>query len=254
MDLGIAGRVALVSGASSGLGRAIATTLAAEGAHVAICGRDADRLASAADEVAAAGSGRVRADQVDVRDHDAVRDWVDAVAADLGGLHIVVTNAGGPPAGPVTAFDLPAYRAAVELSLLSHIGMVQTALPHLRAAGWGRVLLVASETIRQPRPQYGLSNTVRPGLLGFAKSLVPEVGPDGITVNVLAPGYHRTGTLEAQFADPDKGLAEIAATLPVRRLGTPADLAATAAFLASDRAGFITGSTVLVDGGATQGM
>ncbi|GID16315.1 SDR family oxidoreductase [Actinocatenispora rupis] len=263
MDLGIAGRVALVSGATSGLGRAVAVALAAEGARVAICGRDEHRLAAAAARVTDAAAayragdaperGCVRADRVDLRDHDAVRGWIDAVATDLGGPDIVVSNAGGPPAGPVTAFDLAAYRDAVELCLLAHIGFVQAALPRMRAAGWGRILLVASETVRQPRPQYGLSNTVRPGLVGYAKSLVPEIAPDGVTINVLAPGYHRTPALTGQFDDPDAGLARIAAGIPVGRIGDPDDFAATAAFLASERAGFITGSTVLVDGGATQG-
>jgi 3-oxoacyl-[acyl-carrier protein] reductase len=261
VDLGIAGRVALVSGATSGLGLAVATALAAEGARVAICGRNEQRLAAAADQVAAAaathragGAGSVRADRVDLRDQAAVRGWIDAVATDLGEPAIVVSNAGGPPAGPVTAFGLDAYREAVELCLLAHIGFVQATLPGLRAAGWGRILLVASETIRAPRPQYGLSNTVRPGLAGYAKSLVPEIGPDGVTINVLAPGYHRTPALTSQFADPDAGLADIAATIPVGRLGAPADFAATAAFLASTHAGFITGSTILVDGGATPSL
>lgn len=265
MDLGIAGRVALVSGATSGLGLAAAIALATEGARVAICGRDEGRLAAAARQVAdaaatyraaaggaprdAADEVRARADRVDLRDHDAVRRWVDTVAADLGEPGIVLSNAGGPPAGPVTAFDLAAYRDAVELCLLAHIGFVQATLPRLRAAGWGRILLVASETVRTPRPQYGLSNTVRPGLVGYARSLVPEIGPDGVTINVLAPGYHRTPALTRQFADPEAGLARIAAGIAVGRLGDPADFAATAAFLASDRANFITGSTVLVDGG-----
>ncbi len=254
MDLGIAGRVALVSAGSSGLGLATARELAAEGAHVAICGRDPDRLAAAAREIDAAGPGRVLADQVDMRDGAAVADWVARVDAELGGLHIVVSNAGGPPPGPVTGFDLDAYRDALELCLLSHIGLVQAAVPRLCAAGWGRVLIIASETVRQPKPRYGLSNTVRPGLVGFAKSLVAELGPAGVTVNVLAPGYHRTPALESQFADPDAGLGEIAAGIPLGRVGAPADLAAAAVFLASERAGFITGVTLLVDGGVTQGI
>lgn len=255
MDLGLAGRVALVAGASSGLGRAVAGSLAAEGCALSICGRDPDRLAGAADELRAAGPGKVLARVLDVTDEAAVRDWVGATVAEYGALHVVVTNGGGPPPGPVESFGLAEYRRAVDTTLLPHIGLTLAALPHLRAAGWGRVLLVASETVRQPIPRYGLSSTVRPGLLGFARSLVYSLADSGVTVNVLAPGYHDTGGLRRQFGErADEELARIGAQIPVGRVGRTADFGAVAAFLASDAAGFITGTTLLVDGGATRGL
>src|SRR5690606_31874508 len=131
-----------------------------------------------------------------LRSDDDRSRWVRKAVEALGGLHIVVANAGGPPAGPATAFDVEDYRQAVELSLLSSIGLVQEALPHLRAAGWGRVLFVTSQSVRGPMPNMALSNTARAGVLGYAKSLVQALGASGITVNVLAPGSHRTPRLE----------------------------------------------------------
>jgi 3-oxoacyl-[acyl-carrier protein] reductase len=144
---------------------------------------------------------------------------------------------------------LDEFRAAVELCVLSHIALVQAALPHMREAGHGRVLMIASETMRQPTPRYGLSSTVRPALAGFARTLVRELGPAGITVNVLAPGYHRTPAVAAM---PD--LDEVAASIPLGRLGRPSDFGAVAAFLAGEQAGFITGTTLVVDGGLGQGI
>ena len=255
MDLGLAGRVALVAGGSSGLGLGAACALAAEGAHVAVCGRDEARLAAAAARIAAAGPGRVLPTAVDVRDEGAVAAWVAATVAEFGALHVVVTNGAGPPPGPVTAFGLADYREALETALLPHIGLALAALPHLRAAGWGRLLLVASETVKAPIPRYGLSNVVRVGLLGFATSLVHELGPAGVTVNVLAPGYHRTPALDRQLGgDGAARLAAIAAGIPLRRLGDPADFGAVAAFLASAPAGFVTGEVILVNGGVSHGL
>ncbi|WP_119730145.1 SDR family NAD(P)-dependent oxidoreductase [Thermomonospora amylolytica] len=255
MDLGLTGRVAMVAGASSGLGLAVAERLALEGCDVAICGRDPDRLADAARRVEAAGKGRVLSRVVDVRSDAEVAQWVAVTVREMGALHIVVTNGAGPPPGPVEAFGPADYRDALDTSLLPHIALVLAALPHLRAAGWGRILMVASETVRQPIPRYGLSNTARPGLLGFAKSLVDSLGPGDVTVNVLAPGYHRTPALERQFGDEaDRRIAEIAKGIPLGRVGDPADFAAVAAFLASRPAGFVTGTVQLVDGGATKGI
>lgn len=252
MDLGLQGRVAAVAGASSGLGLAIARALAAEGADVAIAARDKERLDAARAELDAVGGGRVTATPVDVRDTPAVTRWIDATADELGALHIVVPNAGGPPGGPATAFDLDAYRDAVELNLLSQIAITQAALPHLRAAGWGRVLYVASLSVKQPIPTLALSNTARAGVAGYAKSLVADLGDAGITVNVLAPGYHATSRLEEILDDDAR--AAITGDIPLGRLGDPADFGAVAAFLASEQAGYITGAVIAIDGGSSRGL
>lgn len=252
MDLGLQGRVAAVAGASSGLGLAIARALAAEGVDVAIAARDRERLDAARAELSAVGDGRVIAMSVDVRDTRDVTRWIDAAADELGGLHIVVPNAGGPPGGTATAFDVDAYRDAVELNLLSQIAITQAALPHLRAAGWGRVLYVASVSVKQPIPTLALSNTARAGVVGYAKSLVADLGDAGITVNVLAPGYHATGRLEEILDDDAR--ARITGDIPLGRMGDPADFGAIAAFLAGEQAGYVTGAVIPIDGGSTRGL
>ncbi|HEX4725239.1 MAG TPA: SDR family oxidoreductase [Pseudonocardiaceae bacterium] len=252
MDLGLTGRVALVAAATSGLGLGVAVALAGEGAEVALCGRDPGRLATAAAAVDAAGPGRVLASAVDVTDEAAVTAWVDSTVAELGGLHVVVTNGAGPKPGTVTEFGLADYRHALETSLLPHVGLTLAALPHLRAAGWGRLLMITSETVKQPIPRYGLSSVVRVGLVGFARALVAEIGASGVTVNVLAPGYHRTPALAGQL-DTDSE-RELASGIPLGRLGDAIDFGAVATFLASRQAGFVTGAVLLVDGGSHRGL
>ena len=252
MDLGLKGRVALVAGGTRGLGFAVARALAAEDCAVAVCGRDPDRLEDAVVALGSAGNAPVYGRIVDVTDEAAVEGWVADVVHELGALHIVVTNAGGPPPGPVTDFSTADFRAAHDVAVAPHIALALAALPQLRAAGWGRVLMIASETVRQPIPGYGLSSTVRPALLGFARTLATAVAPDGITVNVLAPGYHDTDGLRSH-AD-EETLRAVAAAIPVGRLGQPSDFGAVAAFLSGEPAAFITGTTLLVDGGATRGI
>ncbi|WP_433338426.1 SDR family NAD(P)-dependent oxidoreductase [Spirillospora sp. CA-294931] len=252
MDLRLKDKVALVAGGSAGMGLEIARDLVREGATVSIAGRDPDRLAAARADLGGAVSTR----RLDLRDNDAVRAWADETAAEHGALHILVTNAGGPPAGPTGSFGLDGYRDALELGMLAHIGMVQAGLPHLQRAGWGRVVMITSETVRQLIPKYGLSNVVRSGLIGYAKTLVHELGAGDITVNVLAPGYTATAPLlNGITGDIDEELARIAAGagIPLGRVARPEEIAAAAVFLLSERAGFITGTVQVVDGGRSLG-
>lgn len=256
MDLGLSDKVVAIAGGTSGLGQATARAMQAEGATVAVCGRDEQRVDAAASE-------GFDAQVCDVTDEAAARAWIDGVAERHGALHVLVANAGGPPPGMATAFDLQGYRDAVELSLLSQINLTQAALPHLQAAGWGRVLFVTSKTVKQPLPGLALSNVARLGVVGYAKSLIADLdsqwraaGTTGqITVNVLAPGMTRTGRLESMAGDDvEAGLAEMATDIPLGRVGLPEEFAAAATFLASDQASFVNGVVFPVDGGDIKGV
>ncbi|GAA4638922.1 SDR family oxidoreductase [Actinoallomurus vinaceus] len=257
MDLGLNGKVAVVSGGSSGIGLAITRDLVREGATVSIAGRDAGRLAKARDEIAADLGAEVGTRVLDLRDTGAARAWVDDTAAEHGAVNIVVSNAGGPPAGPTGAFGPDGYRDAVDLGMISHIGFVQAALPHLQRAGWGRILIVASETIRDIIPKYALSAIARSGLAAYAKTLVHELGPGDVTVNVLAPGYTATDALLSGLdGDVEAETVRIAeqADIPLGRVARPEEVAAAGTFLLSARASFVTGTVQVVDGGRSLGM
>ncbi|MGM1058286.1 SDR family oxidoreductase [Saccharothrix sp. Mg75] len=251
MDLGLDGKVAMVACASSGLGLGVATALAAEGADVSICARDADRLAEAHGKLEAAGGGRVRSQVVDVADTAAVRRWVDDTAAEFGGIDIAVGHTGGVVQGPVDDFGPDDYRAAVDTALIPHVALVTAATPHLKRGGWGRVLLITSEAVRQPMPHNVLSGVARQGVLSYARNLVHSFGDSGVTVNVLAPGYHDTPALRGPTGED---AAAAAAEVPLRRVGDPDDFGALVAFLASRQAAFVTGALLLVDGGNTRGV
>ena len=257
MDLGLKGRVAVVAGGTSGIGLACAKEFAAEGAHVAVCGRDPDRLADAERELARVATGRVSVARVDLTDTAAAARWIDQVAADLGGLHVLLVGGGSPPIGTATGFGPDDYRAAVDRVLLPAVGLSLAALPHLRAAGWGRLLLVASETACVPIPPLVLSGITRAALVRFAQGLAVDVGRDGITVNVLAPGGVRTPPMERAAArlagedgDVEARLRAMGHHSALGRLARPEEVAAVAAFLASERASYVTAGVHLIDGGA----
>ena len=247
MDFGLAGRRALVTGASSGLGLSSAAALAAEGVRVVMVARDADRLGRAAASV----EGDVYVLPGDVSDISGVGELVATAAQMLGGLDILVANAGGPPAGTFTSTDLDAYLPALELNLLSTVAMCTAAVPRMRDGGWGRIVAITSISVREPIGNLILSNTARAGLTGFLKTLSREVAGDGITVNSLQPGLHRTPRLVDLHGD---AVDDLGAMIPAGVVGDPDDFGAIAAFLCSDAARFVTGAAIPVDGGAAHGL
>lgn len=252
MDLGLNGTTAWVTGASKGIGRAVAEALAAEGARVALSARDGAALEEVAAGIRAAG-GEALAVPADVRSDQAIADALGRVRQDLGDPLVLVVNAGGPPAGTPTALDDDAWDAAYRLTLLSAVRLARCVLPAMRRAGWGRIVNVTSLSVREPIPNLTLSNAMRAGVTGFAKTLSLEVAHEGVTVNNLAPGYTATERVEELFPTPQAKQALID-RIPARRMATPAEIADAAAFLASRRAGYITGQTLLVDGGFVGGL
>lgn len=245
MDLGIAGKTALVTGASKGLGLGVATALVHEGARVAISSRSVDAIEAAAAQIGAAAFVH------DASDVDGTEAFVRQVEAELGPIDILVSNSGGPPAtrDPLT-FTLEQWRQAYDLLLLGAIALIEQVLPGMRERTWGRVLSLSSSQVREPGPNLVLSTAHRAGLLAALKPIARLVAADGVTVNSLLPGLIATDrTKELGAATPDR-LQE----LPARRLGTVEEFAAAAAFLCSERAAYINGVALLVDGGMTRGV
>jgi len=240
MDLGLSDRRALVTAASKGLGRACAEALIAEGARVVISSRDGDRIEATG---LAIGAFRwVAADLSRAGDPEAL---VKTAAENLDGLDILVVNAGGPPPGTFQSTGLEAWEAAYHLTLMSAVRLVKAALPHLRQSEQGRIVFITSVSIRQPIPNLVLSNSVRAGVTGLAKTLSRELGPDRVTVNCLAPDGILTDRLRELDVTPSS---------PMGRFGDPAEFAAACAFLCSRQAAFITGQTLGVDGGSLLGV
>lgn len=246
MDLGIEGRRAVVAASSAGLGLATAVALGEAGCQVVVSGRNEQRLNDAAAQVA--NSTAIVADVSTVVGADA---FIDQARAALGGIDILVTNAGGPPPGTFESTPVADYAAAIEMNLTAMLAMVKATVPDMQAAGWGRVVAITSLSVRQPIPTLILSNTARSGLTGFLKTTALEVAGDGVTINSIQPGLHRTGRIEEVYAG---SIADVEASLPVGRMGDPADFGRAAAFLCSESARFITGAALPVDGGAYGGL
>ena len=262
MKLGLEGRVALVAASSRGLGRATAAELAAEGASVIMCARGADALQKAAGEIEAASGARVLAIAGDLSEPDEVQRIVAEGTRALGPVDVLVTNTGGPPAGPFESHDREAWHAAVRQNLDSVVELTRAVLPGMKERGWGRIINVTSIAVKQPVDNLILSNSIRAAVTGFARTLANEVAQFGITVNNVLPGYTETQRV-VELADriagarkitPAQARAEWEAQIPMGRLGEPREFAALVAFLASDRASYITGTSIPVDGGWTRGL
>ena len=247
MELGLAGRTAIVCGASSGMGLAVAEALAAEGAHVAMFARRRELLEREAERIGAL------AVQGDVTIPQHLERLVQATVGAFGGIDILVLNGGGPPSGTAAALTAESVEEAVALLLTSHVTLVGRCLPHLRESGRGRIVAIESSSVREPLANLALSNAVRPGVVGWLKTLARELGPDAITVNTIAPGRIDTDRLRAVYGDDGPPATDLE-QVPVRRLGTAAEVAAVVAFLASERAGYLTGAVIPVDGGLTRGL
>jgi 3-oxoacyl-[acyl-carrier protein] reductase len=246
VDLGLKGRTAIVCGASSGLGLATAEALAAEGANVTMFARRREVLEREADRI---GALAVRGDVTNPRDLAAV---VERTVQAFGGLDILVWNSGGPPPGPATGMTPESIEEAVDLLLLPAVRLVELCLPHLIQSAGGRILIFTSSAVKEPTEHLALSNTVRPGVTGWAKSLARELGPQGITVNCVAPGRIDTARLAQIY--PDGPLEADLRAIPLGRWGTPQEFGDVACFLASERARYVTGTTVVVDGGLLRGL
>lgn len=238
MDLGLKGRVALVCGGTRGIGRAVAKILTEEGAQVAVNGRDAKTAPFPADVTVPAQAEKL----------------VQDVAKKFGRLDVLFCNAGGPPAAPFKDQPADAWRKAIELNLLSTIHLARAAVPIMTKAKWGRIICLTSVAALQPLPGLILSSTARAGVLGFAKALSDEVAKDGITVNSVCPGFIDTERIQELTKARPEMIKQRMAETPIGRIGTPAELAAAVVFLASERASYITGAVIQVDGGYTRSI
>jgi 3-oxoacyl-[acyl-carrier protein] reductase len=245
MDLGIAGRVALVMGASRGIGRGIAAALAREGARLAIASRSLEGL----EEAAAAINGQVRSFEADTSDLDALAALPGAVEAELGPVEILVTNTGGPPAGGPLDNPTEEWEAAHRSLVLAPRALIEGVLPGMRERGWGRIVNVSSTSVREPIPALVLSNAQRMAAVGLFKTLALELAGAGITVNTVATGMFATERLASLHGSLDDAERAAADRVPVGRLGTPEEYGDLIAFLCSDRAGYLTGAVIPLDGG-----
>ena len=257
MDFGIKDKIALVAASSLGLGKAAALELSKEGAIVNICARSKERLFKTKEELQTQTGNEVRAWVTDVTEKDQVHNMIQEIISEFGKIDIIVSNAGGPPAGQIDDFSPDDYLNALKLNLMTTINLCYSVIPSMKANLWGRIINVASISGKQPIDTLVLSNTARAGVLGFSKSLSNQMASFGITVNCVCPGYTKTERLEEladAFVKGQKGsvqdfFSKIESMIPAGRLATPEEFGATVAFLASQQAGYITGTALQIDGG-----
>lgn len=262
MDLGLQDKVALVTASSEGLGRACAHALSAEGAKVAICARTEKTLRATADEIARDTGNEVLAIVADLTSARDCKRVVKETVNFFDGLHVLVTNSGGPPAGYFFDFDDNDWYRAVDLTLMSAVRLIRAAVPHMQGQKWGRIINITSVSVKEPLDDLILSNSLRPGVVGMARTLANQLAGDGITVNNVLPGYVLTDQVKelaetqakTQDKSPDEILAGFAAPVPIGRIGKPEELAAVVAFLASEQAAYVNGTSILVDGGRYKGL
>ncbi len=262
MDLGLKGRGVIVAASSEGIGRAAAEAFAREGAQVAMCARTEKTLRDAAEDIRSRTGADVYAEPLDVTDAAAVARYVEQVAKRFGRIDVCVTNAGGPPAKNFLSISTDEWRKAVDMNFMSVVYLARAVIPYMQRHRWGRIITITSVSVKQPIPDLIMSNSVRAGVVGLVKSLANEFGKDGILVNNVAPGYTSTERLKelagvralAAGTSPEKMYEAWAAETPVRRLGEPGEIADVIVWLASERASYVTGQTVLADGGIYRGL
>lgn len=262
MDLGLNGKVAIVSASSKGLGKACALGLAREGAKVVICARNKDELEKAKTEIENATNNDVLSIQADVTNYDDVKKLVKSTVEKFGTVHILVTNAGGPPAGYFENFSDDDWENAFKLNFMSTVRLIREVLPYMKSQNWGRIINITSVTVKQPIDNLILSNAIRMSVLGLAKTLALQLAKYNILINNVAPGYTLTDrvkfVIEQRAKDTGKTFdevkSELAKDIPLGRLADPEELANVVVFLASERASYITGATIPVDGGWIRGV
>ena len=252
MDLGIKNRVALILASSKGLGKAVAIELAKEGAKVIICGTDATALATTKADIEAIAPNNVASFVCDITDEAQRKNLVEQSVKAFGTIEILVTNTGGPAAGAFEEFNLEDWKHLYNLLFLSAVDIIKQVMPGMKKKGFGRILTITSVAVKQPADNLISSNAVRTSLLGLVKSLSNEVAIHGITVNNLLPGYTHTNRLE-NLIEKNPKVNEVKDAIPMKRFGTPEEFAAAAAFLVSERASYITGQSLAVDGGWIKG-
>jgi len=260
MDLGLKDKIVLVTGGSLGIGAAAATAFAREGARLAISARDAETLERTAAQITADTGAKVHTVVCDLTQATQIEALVQNVAAHYGTIHVLVNNAGGPPAGPADKLTDAHWQSAFELTLMSAVRTTRAVLPFMRKQRWGRIVNVSSYSVKQPIPDIMLSNSLRLGVAGWAKTLAGSLAADNVLINTVAPGWTRTDRVSHVFESRSSGTAsspqdveaQIARSIPLGRLAEPREIADAIVFLGSERASYVTGTVLAVDGGVVQ--